>query len=83
MQPHETKPPQGARVDTAPVSMKQNESPQRPAPALTVNEAARSINVSDRTVRSWIKNGTLQSFRIGGVVRIPSEAVLKLVEGRP
>jgi excisionase family DNA binding protein len=63
--------------------MKQTETPQRPAPALTVNEAARGINVSDRTIRAWIKTGTLQSFRIGGVVRIPSEAVLKLVEGRP
>lgn len=61
--------------------MKQNATRRKPSPALTVNEAAESINVSTRTIRSWIKSGTLPSFRIGGVVRIPSDAIIKLVEG--
>ena len=72
---------QGARVDTAPEVMKKNAARRKLDPAFTVNEAAEGINVSTRTIRSWIKSGTIQSFRIGGVVRIPREAVIKLVEG--
>jgi excisionase family DNA binding protein len=61
--------------------MKKIPFPTKPEPALRVSQAAEAINVTTRTIRSWIKDGTLPSFRIGGVVRIPSNAIQSLLEG--
>lgn len=68
-------------VDTATLSMKKVTFYAKAKQALTVAETAEAVNVSTRTVRSWIKGGLLPSFRIGGVVRVPSNAILPLLEG--
>jgi excisionase family DNA binding protein len=42
----------------------------------TINAVAETLDVSTRTVRRWIANGTLTAHRLGGVLRI-SEADLR------
>ncbi|MFA5715471.1 MAG: helix-turn-helix domain-containing protein, partial [Candidatus Paceibacterota bacterium] len=37
---------------------------------LTIEEVAKRLKVSDRTVRRWIDDGKLQALKIGGVIRI-------------
>ena len=37
---------------------------------LTVNEAAAHWQVHHRTVRTWIAQGQLQAYRVGGHVRL-------------
>jgi excisionase family DNA binding protein len=39
----------------------------------TVSEIAESLDVSTRTVRRWIRSGSLIAHRFGGIVRV-SEA---------
>ena len=46
----------------------------RPTPRFfTLSEISKSLEVSTRTVRRWIKSGALVAHHFGGVVRI-SEA---------
>jgi excisionase family DNA binding protein len=46
----------------------------RPAPRFfTLSEISKSLDVSTRTVRRWIKSGALVAHHFGGIVRI-SEA---------
>lgn len=42
---------------------------------LTTRQAAARLAVSPRTVLVWIDRGLLPAFRVGGVVRIDSEAL--------
>lgn len=42
---------------------------------LTIEEAARILNVSGRTVRRQIASGSLQALRIGRSVRVSPEAL--------
>lgn len=48
---------------------------------LTTSEAATTFNVTERTIRSWIKQSILQAVRIGGVVRISRARVQQILEG--
>ncbi len=62
---------------------------RRPAPLLTAPEAAKRLNVSVRTVYSWIKEGRLPAVRLSArCTRVPGEAVEALIRasvdpGRP
>ncbi|MDB5344348.1 MAG: Helix-turn-helix domain [Schlesneria sp.] len=38
-------------------------------PNITVNEAAKILNVCDKTVRAWMKSGKLQAVKVGGHYR--------------
>ena len=43
---------------------------------LRVDEVATYFSLSERTIRSWIKNGYLRAEKIVGTIRIPRDAVL-------
>jgi excisionase family DNA binding protein len=47
---------------------------------LTANETAAILNVSVRTVRRLIADGTLPAVRIGRAVRISQDAVAQLID---
>ncbi len=47
--------------------------------ALRVSEVAIAFDVSQNTVRRWIKRGDLKSFRVGSTVRVPMREVQKLL----
>jgi excisionase family DNA binding protein len=51
------------------------------SPVLTYREAARTARVSERTMRKLIRDGKLSAVRIGKCVRIPREALLRLLSG--
>lgn len=40
-------------------------------PLMTTRQAAERYGVSIETIWNWLKNGTLQAFRVGGRWRIP------------
>jgi excisionase family DNA binding protein len=46
---------------------------------LTVQDVMRITRRSDETVRRWIREGKLESYRIGRRILIPREAVQKLL----
>ena len=46
-------------------------------PWLTVKDYARLLQVTERTVRNWIKSGLLRHKRIGGRIRIHPDEVRK------
>lgn len=48
----------------------------------SLQETARQLAVSTRTVRRLLAEGALPLVRIGGAVRIPSAAVRALIEAR-
>ena len=43
------------------------------------NSAAELLDVSPRTVRQWIQDGTLPSFKLGGATRIRMTEIRRLV----
>lgn len=43
-----------------------------------IDEAAEYFGVTPRTIRLWIDHGKLEFERIGGVIRIPREAILEI-----
>ena len=45
---------------------------------MTVAEVARVCGVTERTVRRWLREGRLPARRVGGRVRIATEAVREL-----
>jgi hypothetical protein len=45
---------------------------------LRTRDAARILNVSDSTVRSWLFCEKLAGFKVDGVVRIDSRSIEKL-----
>jgi excisionase family DNA binding protein len=61
--------------------MKTKPFPVQGGPLLTTSEAATTFNVTERTIRSWIKQSILQAVKIGGVVRISRERVQQILEG--
>jgi excisionase family DNA binding protein len=54
-----------------------------PRTYLTMEETAATLRVSERTVRRWIARGLLAVQKVGGTVRVPSEAVLGGRSGLP
>jgi excisionase family DNA binding protein len=46
---------------------------------LTVRAAARRLGLRDGTVRAWIRQGRLPGVKLGRAVRIPNEAVERLI----
>lgn len=44
---------------------------------LTVEQVAEFYQVAPRTVRGWISQGIIEARKIGGILRIPREAVEK------
>lgn len=43
---------------------------------LRISEAAAYFNVSERTIRRWIKKGCLEAKKKAGTVRITRESIL-------
>jgi len=50
---------------------------------LTVREAARLLRVSDESVYRLCRKGKLGAARIGGLWRIPREAINQILQGAP
>jgi excisionase family DNA binding protein len=50
----------------------------QPAPLLTVEKAAEWAAVHPKTVRKWLRDGTLPAVRIGRTVRVPLADLLDL-----
>lgn len=50
-------------------------------PFVTVAEAAQTFNVTERTIRAWIKTDILAAIKVGGVVRISRDSVQRITEG--
>lgn len=42
---------------------------------LAVAQAAERLGVSERTIRRWLREGRLASYKVGGRIRIPERAV--------
>ena len=63
-------------IDVAEVASKPRSASSKPAKFYTIAHVAETLEVADRTVRRWIKDGRLSVLRVGGVVRI-SDADLK------
>ncbi|UFS99113.1 helix-turn-helix domain-containing protein [Nocardia huaxiensis] len=64
-------------------SRKSLKSPVRPTTAsevmLTVQEAAKAIKVTDRTILNWINDGLLTGYRFGPkIIRIDRAELLEL-----
>jgi excisionase family DNA binding protein len=43
------------------------------------NSVAELLDVSPRTVRQWIQDGTIEAFKLGGATRIRMSEVRRLV----
>jgi len=52
-----------------------------PAPLLTAAEIAERLNISLRSVRRMLADGSLPFVRIGHLVRVRPEALEALIEG--
>ena len=50
-------------------------TPMRLPPMLSVDETARNLNVSTKTVRRLIARGELPAHRVGSCLRISDEAL--------
>lgn len=50
--------------------------------AVTVDEAARLLEVGSTTIRELVRTGDLQSFKIGRCRRIRRSAIEKYIEDR-
>ncbi|MFE3000717.1 helix-turn-helix domain-containing protein [Nocardia sp. NPDC059246] len=49
------------------------------APLVTLQEAAKTVSVTERTVRNWISNGLLTGYRFGPkIIRVDREELLAL-----
>ena len=49
---------------------------------LTVENAARALQISRSTLYSWIAEGLVPIFRLHGVTRIPRSVLIALIEQR-
>ncbi|MEC9065709.1 MAG: helix-turn-helix domain-containing protein [Pseudomonadota bacterium] len=55
---------------------------QNPEPlSYRVNDAARALGVSRRTVERWIEGGTLRATKVGRMTLIPAASVRAVVDG--
>lgn len=48
---------------------------------LTVEEVAGRLKCHPQTVRRWIWSGELRHVKVGGLVRVPEDAVERLIQG--
>ncbi len=46
---------------------------------LTVAQVAEELHVCRETVYSWVRDGRIAVFRLGGIIRIPREALEEFV----
>jgi excisionase family DNA binding protein len=50
---------------------------------LTVRQAAQAFQVSEKTIRAWIRRGSLHAAKPGGFTwRIPESELQRLLQGR-
>jgi excisionase family DNA binding protein len=47
---------------------------------LTLEEIAKTLRVSKRTVVRWVQQGVLSAYRIGTVIRVPEDAFEKMLQ---
>jgi len=47
---------------------------------LTLEEIAKELRVSKRTVVRWVQQGVLSAYRIGTVIRVPEDAFEKMLK---
>jgi len=47
---------------------------------LTLEEIAKELRVSKRTVVRWVQQGVLSAYRIGTVIRVPEDAFQKMLK---
>jgi excisionase family DNA binding protein len=47
---------------------------------LTLEEIAKELRVSKRTVVRWVQQGVLSAYHIGTVIRVPQAAFEKMLE---
>ncbi|MCI9469494.1 MAG: helix-turn-helix domain-containing protein [Oscillospiraceae bacterium] len=47
---------------------------------LTVQQAARALNVSKNTAYALVRSGKLHSVRIGRQIRIPKDALIEFLQ---
>ena len=47
---------------------------------LTLEEIAKELRVSKRTVVRWVQQGVLSAYRIGTVIRVPEDALQKMLK---
>ncbi|WP_176542209.1 helix-turn-helix domain-containing protein [Bacillus sp. AFS075034] len=45
----------------------------------TIKEVAEYFRVSDRAVKQWVKDGSLEHYKVGRLVRISEEHVQKFL----
>jgi excisionase family DNA binding protein len=48
--------------------------------ALTVDDAAKLLDISRSLAYEWVKNGTLPTIRVGNAVRVPRRALEAWIE---
>lgn len=46
----------------------------------TIRQAARELNLSEFTVRSWVGQRKIGHLRLGRSIRIPAEEIRRLLE---
>lgn len=49
---------------------------------LTVENAARALQIGRSTLYEWIAQGIVPTFRVKGVVRIPRSALIRMIEAQ-
>lgn len=68
-------------ADRFPVTQTKTGPPEGPSRYLSASAVAKKFDVSNETVRRWIKQGRLRAFRLNErTVRIPEEDVLALLK---
>lgn len=54
--------------------------PQPDTALLTRKEVAKMLDISLPTLHNWVKNGTIQAYRIGNKVRFKKSEVLQALQ---
>lgn len=49
-------------------------------PTLTTAEAAEKLHLSTKTITKYVKEGRLRAYKIGGIYRIPEDAIPEFIE---
>ena len=50
---------------------------------LTINDVAEILNITPATVRTHIKNNDIPCIKVGRLVRIPKDALIWYLHGKP
>lgn len=45
---------------------------------ISIQQAAKELNVCEKTIRNYIKNGQIKAVKIGGLYRISEEEIKRL-----